>query len=689
MKRLQVPRPNCVRIAASTLVLTGLVIGVGSSDAQAQISQACCVNTIPSASVPTRGTDIAFDTKNAVFLAVTGNQLLSAVFTHQLTGDLLTQTYAIAGDPNVNYVKQPRVVYSPDLNDGVGGTGAFMVTWIAVDPAFNVDVPHAQIVSYPKAVQTGDPRVGSPVTLANAYAYWEFGAPVAYSPASQRFLVVWQSFPHWTPLRGIVLGLNGQPVSGVIDISDPGFARDPGVAWNPITNEFGVSYNGELGDGLGPNSAFARVSTSGAVLRRNVFSHGAGTFITDLAVNTATGNYVMVWHQQPGGATYAAEFNPGGDLLGMGLLASNFEIGTSTGLSVEWGGVSRTFLVLGHRADIYEDGIPRAVVGGLELNSRGNREGNVILASRSEALGTFDPRAAAHSAFPLWMMSYSANFAFIKTQTIATSTVNGGSTTTLGTPPPAPPPGAPPPPPPPPPPGGCTTPDPFVALGGGTCVNGGWFPPGSSGGTTTTPGGCTTPDPFAAIGGGTCVNGGWVPGTSSPSSTSGGCSTPDPFASIGGGTCITGGWVPGTSSTSSSGSSGGCSTPDPFASIGGGTCVNGGWVPGTSSPSSGGSGGCSTPDPFTSIGGGTCINGGWVPGTSSGGSGGCSTPDPFASIGGGVCVNGGWVPIGSSTSAAPAGSAPVVARAEAMVAPTSVVSLSAPRAPRAAPDRHV
>jgi len=33
-------------------------------------------------------------------------------------------------------------------------------------------------------------------------------------------------------------------------------------------------------------------------------------------------------------------------------------------------------------------------------------------------------------------------------------------------------------PPAPPVPTGCATPDPFVALGGGTCVNGGWLPPG-------------------------------------------------------------------------------------------------------------------------------------------------------------------------------------------------------------------
>src|SRR5262249_41214085 len=64
---------------------------------------------------------------------------------------------------------------------------------------------------------------------------------------------------------------------------------------------------------------------------------------------------------------------------------------------------------------------------------------------------------------------------------------------------------------------GCVTLDPFAALGGGTCVNGGWLPPGMSAspGTPAPPlapppeAGCVTPDPFVAFGGGTCVNGGW------------------------------------------------------------------------------------------------------------------------------------------------------------------------------------
>jgi hypothetical protein len=64
----------------------------------------------------------------------------------------------------------------------------------------------------------------------------------------------------------------------------------------------------------------------------------------------------------------------------------------------------------------------------------------------------------------------------------------------------------------PPPPGvPCIGLDPFIALGGGTCCNGGWLPPGMACTLPPPPAVCTTPDPFVALGGGTCCNGGWLP----------------------------------------------------------------------------------------------------------------------------------------------------------------------------------
>jgi hypothetical protein len=116
--------------------------------------------------------------------------------------------------------------------------------------------------------------------------------------------------------------------------------------------------------------------------------------------------------------------------------------------------------------------------------------------------------------------------------------------------------------------GSCTTPDPFVSIGGGVCINGGWVPAGA--------GGFTSPVPAPPSGG----------GSSTPSSS--GCLTSMPAP---GWVCVNGGWLPAnhplasgvTSTTTPPPPSGNrtatCTIPDPFTSIGGGVCINGGWRP--------------------------------------------------------------------------------------------------------------
>lgn len=181
---------------------------------------------------------------------------------------------------------------------------------------------------------------------------------------------------------------------------------------------------------------------------------------------------------------------------------------------------------------------------------------------------------------------------------------------------------------------GCKTPDPFVTIGGGVCINGGWVPAGMVAPKPSTPapapvppkstspsapaggGACTTPDPFVTIGGGACVNGGWVPAAmvSSPSGPA-----PKPPTQT----------APAPSAPPPASGGGACTIPDPFATIGGGTCYNGGWLPpGMAVPGGGTTAppvpapkppapptltGCITPDPFVSLGGGTCYGGAWLP----------------------------------------------------------------------------
>jgi hypothetical protein len=167
----------------------------------------------------------------------------------------------------------------------------------------------------------------------------------------------------------------------------------------------------------------------------------------------------------------------------------------------------------------------------------------------------------------------------------------------------------------------------------------------TSGGADTGNGGCTTPDPFVAIGGGTCWNASWLPPGMAP--PSGGAAAPAPAPSPAPSsptactstrpgpdwTCYSGSWLPpGMTPPAGSGST----SPTPPAP-----------TPAPSAPSA-----CLTPRPGSDW---TCYSGSWLPPgmlppvsapapslpTTPAAPGACTTPVPGA---GWICRNGGWLP---------------------------------------------
>jgi len=382
--------------------------------------------------------------------------------------------------------------------------------------------------------------------------------------------VTWRSGDYL--IHGARITLSGAPVGPTFQISASGVgSRDPSVAWNSTTDDFGVVYTGF--SNAGATTSFARVTPAGQVIRRNTFNVGAATFITDVAFNTGTGRFVAVWSQN---GTQGAEISAAGDVLGQGLVSTT--TGTYDGMGLAYNPVSGTFLLVGHG--------PSADVWGAELNSRGARfSADTPVTSAGGPVGSFYPRAASHTSQPQWNVSFAHNFNMLRNQVVHSLSGGGGPGGGLGGAPVADPGGSP---------GGCPGSAPFA---GAVCVNGGWVP-GTGGGGGGSAGGCPGSAPFA---GAVCVGGGWVPGTGGGGGRStGGCPGTAPFA---GAVCVGGGWVPGTGG-GGGGSTGGCPGTTPFA---GAVCVNGGWVPGSTASS------CTTPDPFVAIGGGICSNGGWSP----------------------------------------------------------------------------
>lgn len=478
-----------------------------------------------------RGSDVAFDPVHNRYLIVAcyGSAVGSLVDT---SGNTVAGPFTIStGFGHCNYL---RAAYSAQLG---GGQGGFMVVWSSEDSG---SVVRSRPVGF-----DGTLGVESVVSDGGGHPSLEAAPAIAYSQTSQQFLVAWQGA---SPL-GIytrLINLAGATLGSAVNVA-PGFGRDPGVAWNPNRNEFGVSFSGE-NFGVGGYSVFAIVPAANpAAFRRTIFNTlggGALTFITDLGFSAAANQYVMTWYERIAN-TRSASFDEDGNLVRNDLVSTH--VGVYDSLALAFNPLSQTFLMVGLNTTNDQ-------LAGLELTSSGTP------ASAESALMTgpaFYARVGANQSAAQWDATISRNFV-IQNRIIGTSSGGGG---------PQPPP---PTPPAPPPANNCPGADPFAIMGGGTCVNGNWLPPGmgapapppTSPPSTAPPpapvqsSNCPGSDPFAIMGGGTCYNGNWLPPgiapprtstpppTTPPPPTTAGCPGSDPFATIGGGTCVNGNWLP-------------------------------------------------------------------------------------------------------------------------------------------------
>ena len=509
-----------------------------------------------------RGTAAAYDPINNVHLVVAGH--------NQIKGTFVNAAGAKAGDVHVSsgvagFGHFPTVVFSPDLTDGAGQPGAFLVTWHA--NIGNDNYVHGRVVSFKKAGFL----VSAAFVIADQPSFWEVGAAaaVAYSPASKLFLVTWQTAPPWRTIRGRIVNVTSAGAVQMAPTAFPistGHAQYPSIAHNPTANQFAVGFSGY--DDTSALNTLAIVNINGTVASRNLFNRATNTYITDMAFNPVTTRFVMTWSQ--GDGTRVAEFAANGSILGKGAVST--AVGGYDSGSIAYQAVSNTFLVVGH-GQVGE-------VAAAELSSRGNRISAVVAGSNSSPQnGTFYPRVTAdQTGLKRWATVFSRDFTSVQTHILNTVSVDGGGNSALPaasgggttTPPPTTPP----------PPTGCTSPKPGANW---TCVNGGWLPPTTvtpppttPPPTTPPPTGCTTPRP--STGSWNCVNGGWVPAPA--------CASAAPGANW---VCVNGGWLPPghpgitnapttpppTTPTNPPASTG-CTSVRPGANW---TCVNGGWRP--------------------------------------------------------------------------------------------------------------
>lgn len=371
--------------------------------ARAQIAMSgSTIDTIPGFPI-VRGTDSAYDPVNRVYLQVSAQGPVTGRFVDETGAPL--GGYIQITDGSTAYAAYPRVTYSPHV---FGGAGGFLVTWHQNDgpligtPPVPSNVVHGRLVGY-----GAQPALGADTVLGGALygTWWEAAPAAAYSVTSQQFLVTWQAYI-LGEVWAVRVGIDGLPVGAPFLVSDS-YARDPGAAWNPNTNEFGISYSGA--DAISATVIFARVSTGGSVLRRTVLYRAGGSFITDIAFSSYTGNFVVAY-AAPGPRT--TEVSPAGDVVSNGVTAST--VGAYDGLGIAFNPNSGSILMVGHYT---------SEVGGVELDGHGAKIGVEQVVSAGGSLnGSFYPRVAGNGLLKQWQVSYSRGFAAAASQMVVTTT---------------------------------------------------------------------------------------------------------------------------------------------------------------------------------------------------------------------------------------------------------------------------
>ena len=350
----------------------------------------------------TKGSNVAYDYKNGVYLVVSAFGNLNGVF---VTADgSVGAPFTIQGP----YTHFPGVAYSPDLN---GGAGGFLVTWHQT--VGNGAMVHGKIV-------LSNGVMGPDIPISVEGSWWEASVDVAYSTTSREFLVVWQS----VGIRAQRVGLNGELLGTNLVINTPVHGRDPAVAYNPTNNEFFVTF-GDI-DVASSYAAGQRVAAgSGALVGpQTVLGRALGVYITDVAYNTATNQFLASWWQ---GGTYGVLVNAAGTVVS-GVVPLSLTVSAYDALSVSYNATSGTFLMVSHMNSSFQD-------GAVEVAGATAIPGAPIVATDIAATkGNFYPKVASRAGKGEWLLSTATDFLATTVQRVG-STGSGG-----GTPPPPPPP---------------------------------------------------------------------------------------------------------------------------------------------------------------------------------------------------------------------------------------------------------
>ena len=347
-----------------------------------------------------RGVDGGYDPKNNSFLMVGGASNIYGVCVGA-DGKPKTAPFLVYQNVGGGYGAYPRARYSPDIDNGNGG---FLVVWVVEANNSGWGPVHSRVISCASgplgAVQVIDP----------ALAFLEAAPAVAYSPTSKRFLVVSKG----AFLNGKIVDNAGTGVGAPLLLTTAVLqGRDPGVAWNSATDDFGVGFSGES------YAAFVRVPAANptAFVRNTLYSTRAGAiFITDIDYNAATNTYAMAFWDL--GITRVAEIDAAGNLMALRIGSTQFQGYDAVAIAVN--PQSGTYLLTGVR----DPGKNIDIALATELDGHGTPKQAEMQVSTSVPPARY-ARVVSSTTSKSWNVSWSGrNFAALANQIVQT----GGGT---------------------------------------------------------------------------------------------------------------------------------------------------------------------------------------------------------------------------------------------------------------------
>ncbi|HXG57128.1 MAG TPA: FG-GAP-like repeat-containing protein [Vicinamibacterales bacterium] len=397
------------------------ILTLDISEVRAQITPVG--SPFPSIVASVRGNGIAFDPKNKVYLTVATYGTLRGQFVSE-DGALLGSTFVIPSGGS--YTHFPSVAYSPDAD---GGTGAFLVVWHASDLAGERTSIHARLVSVDRGGPFGpDNQVGADSS------FYEAPVNVAYSKPAERFVVVWGT-KETANVSGVLLNNSAAAVGALRIAASTDGERWAGVACHESKPECLVSYSGWS------SSAFVRSvivnPATGIVDAATLAEHRrtSGIWQTDALFNAATGEYLVVWYQEPGNGLYARRVAATSGVPTSESIVISTRFASKDSVDLAYNPATGTSLYVSH------DLLSTNNDGAVEIAANGNPLSASTILLLPTNSGNYYPSVAANPSRSEWMAIASHRFLALYGQRVAT--------TSVGTTPPAPTPSAPPPPPPP------------------------------------------------------------------------------------------------------------------------------------------------------------------------------------------------------------------------------------------------